>query len=575
MNVALSDRRAPDADVLLLNPDARVSRDQIGALRVALHAAPDLASVGPVQTDDSGRAARVEWPFPTPANAWLEAIGLGRLQRARFVIGSVLLLRAEALAQVGGFDERFFLYAEETDWAYRASLGWRHAAVPGAQAVHAGRRQAPTAGGATPTSTPRRSGTCASTSVPAAGRRSGCELGRSDGAGDRCSPARAGRPPAGGDLPARTGQVESRSCETRRDRAADADRQTAHRADRPLHRRGQRRGRGRVQPASASSSRWGARSSRSPTPRRTGHAATVAAASVPACVRPPQWCGSPPSEPPRAALPRRAPRRRVDLPQQRDDRRHLRQPRRPPRCDARTRQRSLADGPQSDQHLHLRTRPIRYRSSIHRAVVALSASRQTPCAEYGRVRSRDRDHPQRRRSGRFRPRRPPSAREAARASTSTTTTASSLRRPRVRPQGPRIRDRSAGARTDRAPARRRRLTAIDAPAQAARVGVEDRVCSSARGPTCRCSSPRPTSSCSPSAYEANALVSSKRSGRPPGDCDAPWGSRRSSSSTARTASSSTGRRRDRRPIEQLAAETSPHGCARSRERPGALLAWNG
>ena len=140
VNVALSDRRAPDADVLLLNPDARVSRDQIGALRVALHAAPDLASVGPVQTDDSGRAARVEWPFPTPANAWLEAIGLGRLQSGpRFVIGSVLLLRAEALAQVGGFDERFFLYAEETDWAYRASLlGWRHAAVPGAQAVHAG-----------------------------------------------------------------------------------------------------------------------------------------------------------------------------------------------------------------------------------------------------------------------------------------------------------------------------------------------------------------------------------------------------------------------------------------------------
>jgi GT2 family glycosyltransferase len=55
------------------------------------------------------------------------------------VIGSVLLLRAEALAQVGGFDERFFLYAEETDWAYRAHLlGWRHAAVPGARAMHAG-----------------------------------------------------------------------------------------------------------------------------------------------------------------------------------------------------------------------------------------------------------------------------------------------------------------------------------------------------------------------------------------------------------------------------------------------------
>ena len=61
-----------------------------------------------------------------------------RLQRGpRFVIGSVLLLRAEALEQVGGFDERFFLYAEETDWAYRAHLlGWRHAAVPESGRAH-------------------------------------------------------------------------------------------------------------------------------------------------------------------------------------------------------------------------------------------------------------------------------------------------------------------------------------------------------------------------------------------------------------------------------------------------------
>nr|WP_221446672.1 glycosyltransferase [Microbacterium thalassium] len=140
VNRALRERLLPGTDVLLVNPDARVAPEQIAILQRALHQDPRLASVGPSQTDEAGHDARVEWVFPSPANAWLEAVGLARLQRGpRFVIGSVLLLRAEALAQVGGFDEHFFLYAEETDWAYRAHLlGWRHRAVAEARAVHVG-----------------------------------------------------------------------------------------------------------------------------------------------------------------------------------------------------------------------------------------------------------------------------------------------------------------------------------------------------------------------------------------------------------------------------------------------------
>ena len=141
VNIALADRLRPNADVLLLNPDAVIGPADVAELQRALAADPGLASVGPVQVDPAGRAARVGWPFPTPARAWAEALGLGRLAAApdEFVIGSVLLLRAEALTQVGGLDERFFLYAEETDWAYRASrMGWRHAVVKGATAVHVG-----------------------------------------------------------------------------------------------------------------------------------------------------------------------------------------------------------------------------------------------------------------------------------------------------------------------------------------------------------------------------------------------------------------------------------------------------
>jgi len=140
VNLALADRLVPAADVLLLNPDARIARDQIEVLQGVLRSASDLASVGPEQVDESGHVARVEWVFPSPVHAWFEALGLAFLQRgARFVIGSILMLRGEALDQVGGFDERFFLYAEETDWAFRAHLlGWRHSVADGVRGVHVG-----------------------------------------------------------------------------------------------------------------------------------------------------------------------------------------------------------------------------------------------------------------------------------------------------------------------------------------------------------------------------------------------------------------------------------------------------
>jgi len=130
----------PGADVLLLNPDARVDLAGVRALHRALRADPGVAAVGPAQVDDDGAPARVRWPFPTPAAAWRQAAGLGvRDTGDGFVIGSVLLLRAEALTAVGGFDERFFLYSEETDWQRRAhDAGWRSGVVEDVLAGHVG-----------------------------------------------------------------------------------------------------------------------------------------------------------------------------------------------------------------------------------------------------------------------------------------------------------------------------------------------------------------------------------------------------------------------------------------------------
>ncbi|GAB3800255.1 hypothetical protein GCM10028798_14490 [Humibacter antri] len=127
-------------DVLLLNPDARISPDGVERMHDLLHSSERIAAVGATQTDpETGGRVRVWWPFPTPAGAWIEAVGLGRLRRAHdFAIGSALLLRRSALDDLGRLDERFFLYAEETDWQRRArSRGWR-IAVADVDATHEG-----------------------------------------------------------------------------------------------------------------------------------------------------------------------------------------------------------------------------------------------------------------------------------------------------------------------------------------------------------------------------------------------------------------------------------------------------
>ena len=139
VNVGLSRRQVPGGDILLLNPDAEISVKATQRLQRALLTDNRLASVGPQQVDESGKQIRVSWPFASPGGVWLDAVGLSRLRPvSEYVSGAILLLRAEAIQQVGLFDDAFFLYEEEEDWAYRASkLGWRHAVVPEVTAMHA------------------------------------------------------------------------------------------------------------------------------------------------------------------------------------------------------------------------------------------------------------------------------------------------------------------------------------------------------------------------------------------------------------------------------------------------------
>ena len=55
------------------------------------------------------------------------------------VTGCFMLVRREAIEQVGTMDEQFFMYGEETDWCYRfRKKGWKVMFAPIGQIIHFG-----------------------------------------------------------------------------------------------------------------------------------------------------------------------------------------------------------------------------------------------------------------------------------------------------------------------------------------------------------------------------------------------------------------------------------------------------
>jgi GT2 family glycosyltransferase len=68
-------------------------------------------------------------------------------RRVDAATGACLFLRSSALEDVGLFDERFFVYYEETDWLLRAKqLGWQTVFLPSVEAVHESAASSPGAG---------------------------------------------------------------------------------------------------------------------------------------------------------------------------------------------------------------------------------------------------------------------------------------------------------------------------------------------------------------------------------------------------------------------------------------------
>ncbi|HEY2935796.1 MAG TPA: glycosyltransferase family 2 protein, partial [Gaiellaceae bacterium] len=82
-------------------------------------------------------------PFPTARNELLSAFGRGRrspaLGEPGWLNASCLLLRTDALREIRGFDERFFLFYEDADLGRRLyDRGWRSEVCAAARALHHG-----------------------------------------------------------------------------------------------------------------------------------------------------------------------------------------------------------------------------------------------------------------------------------------------------------------------------------------------------------------------------------------------------------------------------------------------------
>src|SRR5207244_1907039 len=133
--------------VYVLNEDT--TSDDWGFARMVAHldASPRVAALGPKLVYPDGRHQDSAWRFPTPAVAALGLLTLGKAgikqshgsapRDVDWLMGAALLLRREALDQVGPFDEGFFLYSEEVDLQLRLRrAGWEVQYFPEVTIVH-------------------------------------------------------------------------------------------------------------------------------------------------------------------------------------------------------------------------------------------------------------------------------------------------------------------------------------------------------------------------------------------------------------------------------------------------------
>jgi N-acetylglucosaminyl-diphospho-decaprenol L-rhamnosyltransferase len=142
--------------VAVLNPDTVLRSGAAGAVLARFAAEPDLAAIGPRLLNPDGTVYPSARSIPSvldavghglllfvwPANPFTRryrqtAADPGQARDVDWVSGAAVWLRRSALDEVGGWDERFFMYVEDVELCARLRAArWRVAYEPGSAVEH-------------------------------------------------------------------------------------------------------------------------------------------------------------------------------------------------------------------------------------------------------------------------------------------------------------------------------------------------------------------------------------------------------------------------------------------------------
>ncbi len=133
----------------VLNPDIRISADPFPAL-IACLADPAVGVAAPLVLNAQGAVEDSARKFPTPFKIICKALGgckgidyplSNQTLLPDWLGGMFLLFRRAVYQQLGGFDQRYFLYYEDVDLCARIGLsGLKVVLTPAAQVVHHAQR---------------------------------------------------------------------------------------------------------------------------------------------------------------------------------------------------------------------------------------------------------------------------------------------------------------------------------------------------------------------------------------------------------------------------------------------------